>query len=164
MAPLAHQTAASCIQICRADERLDMRILVAVLLLACSHPKPTPTSADNRSLFERLGGQPAINAVVHDFVLTTKADDRINQVFINVDAAKLEQAMDDHVCSITGGGCTYKGKSMTEAHTGMKLSATQFDAFMDDLEKVLAKLAVPKRETGEVLGAFRGLQAQVVGH
>ena len=46
-----------------------MRLLpfVAALAAAChSHPAPT----DNRSLFERLGGQPAINAVVHEFVVT----------------------------------------------------------------------------------------------
>ncbi len=133
--------------------------LLALVLLGCAHRAPKP---DNRPLFERLGGQPAINAVVHEFVLATKADDRINFLFQNVDPVKLEQAMDDHVCAITGGGCTYKGKSMTDAHTGMKLTAAHFDAFMDDLEKVLAKLNVPARETGEVLAAFRGLQPQVV--
>lgn len=149
-----------------SDEALCMRSLVvaAFLLFGCAHKDKTPEPADKRTLFERLGGQPAINAVVHEFVLTTKADDRINHLFMNVDAAKLEAAMDDHVCSITGGGCTYKGKSMTEAHTGMKLTQAHFDAFMDDLQKVLAKLNVPKRETDEVLGAFRGLQPEVVGH
>jgi hemoglobin len=139
-----------------------MRLLPFVVALAACHSQPAPT--DNRSLFERLGGQPAINAVVHEFVITTKADPRITQFFLNTDPVKLEAAMDDHVCSITGGGCTYKGKTMVEAHTGMKLSDADFAAFMDDLTKVLAKLKVPARETNEVIGAFNGLKPEVVGH
>lgn len=72
--------------------------------------------------------------------------------------------MDDHVCSITGGGCTYNGKTMVEAHTRMKLRDADFAAFMDDLQQVLAKLKLPARETHEVLDAFHGLKPEVVGH
>jgi hemoglobin len=138
--------------------------LFTLTLMACGGTtKPVP-APDTRPLFQRLGGQPAINAVVHEFVMTTKADPRISQYFLNTDPVKLEQAMDDHVCSITGGGCTYKGKEMLAAHTNMHLADADFAAFMDDLAKVLAKLNVPKRETDEVLGAFNGLKGDVVGH
>jgi hemoglobin len=122
-----------------------------------------PPSAEN-TLFERLGGQAAINAVVDEFVETTGADPRISQYFTNVDKEKLKKSMYVHVCSITGGGCTYEGKSMLEAHTGMKLSQADFDAFMDDLAKTLNKLKVPEPQHGEVVAAFRGMQADVVGH
>ena len=137
--------------------------LVAALV-ACGGSQPAPSAPDNRPLFDRLGGQPAINAVVHEFVLTTKADTRISHLFLNTDPVKLEQAMDEHVCAITGGGCTYKGKSMRDAHTGMKLTEADFAAFMDDLQQVLVKLKVPTREGSEVLGAFDGMKGDVVGH
>jgi hemoglobin len=141
-----------------------MRILIIGALVAACGGASKPPATDTRPLFVRLGGQPAINAVVHEFVLATKADNRINQYFMNTDPVKLEQAMDDHVCSITGGGCTYKGKSMTEAHTGMKLREPDFAAFIEDLQAVLDKLKVPARESGEVIAAFRGMQGEVVGH
>lgn len=124
----------------------------------------TPAPADNRTLFERLGGQPAIDAVVHELVVTTKADPRISQYFTNTEPDKLEKAMDDHICSITGGGCTYKGKTMLAAHTGMKLRPQDFDAFMEDLAKVLHKFNVPAREGKEVIDAFTGMRPDVVGH
>ncbi len=137
-------------------------LIVALCLSACGGAQKAPP--DNRSLFDRLGGQPAINAVVHEFVAKTKADARISQFFTNTDPVKLEQAMDEHVCSITGGGCTYKGKSMVDAHTNMHLSDADFAAFMDDLTATLAKLRVPKREAMEVIDAFDALKPQVVGH
>jgi len=141
-------------------------VVLAVVLAACggSQPAPSAPPPDNRTLFERLGGQPAINAVVHQFVETTKADARLSQRFVNTDAPKLEQSMDDHICSITGGGCTYKGKSMADAHTGMHLTADEFAAFMDDLRQVLIQLHVPEREGREVLHAFGAMQPDVVGH
>ena len=136
-------------------------------LVACGGSKAKgpdqPPSADN-TLFARLGGQAAINAVVDEFVEMTGTDPRISQYFTNVDKEKLKSSMYVHVCSITGGGCTYEGKSMLEAHTGMKLSQADFDAFMDDLAKTLNKLKVPEPQQGEVVAAFRGMQADVVGH
>lgn len=124
----------------------------------------TPPPADNRTLFERLGGQPAINAVVKEFVAVTAADERISMFFLNADKAKLEASMDVHICAITGGGCKYEGKEMLPAHTGMKVTEEAFAAFMEDLEKVLVKFNVGEREKGEVLAAFTGMKADVVGH
>jgi hemoglobin len=134
---------------------------IVILLAACGGAQP---ATDTRTLFVRLGGQPAIDAVVHEFVATTGADPRISMYFTNTDIPKLEAAMDQHICSITGGGCDYKGKTMLAAHTNMKLADKDFDAFMDDLAKTLAKLNVPKREANEVLGAFTGMKPDVVGH
>lgn len=141
-----------------------MRSLLLVLALTACGSKHTDPPPDNRSLFERLGGQPAINAVVHEFVATTKADPRISQFFMNTDSKKLEEAMDVHICSITGGGCTYTGKTMLAAHTGMKVGDDAFAAFMDDLTKTLARFKVPKREAMEVIGAFNGMKPDVVNH
>ncbi len=140
-------------------------LIAFVLAVGCGGKPATKTPPpDDRPLFDRLGGKPAIAAVVHEFVATTGADPRISQYFMNTDKPKLEAAMDDHICSITGGNCTYSGKTMLAAHTGMKLRPEDFEAFMDDLGKTLAKLNVPARETGEVIAAFRSMQADVVGH
>jgi len=135
-----------------------------VIMAACGGKSAPATHTSDATLFVRLGGQPAINAVVHEFVATTGSDPRISQYFTNVDVPKLEASMDQHICAITGGGCTYTGKTMLAAHTNMHLADKDFDAFIDDLTKTLAKLNVPKREAGDVIGAFKGMQPDVVGH
>lgn len=145
------------------------KTLITILVLALGTAacggkgKPTETAApDTRSLFERLGGLEAITAVVKDFVATTGADPRISMFFTNADIPKLEQAMVDQICEATGGPCQYKGKSMKESHTGMKVRKEHFEAFMDDLTRTLDKFKVPEREKGEVLAAFRSMEADVV--
>lgn len=119
-------------------------------------------SADTRSLFERLGGLPAITAVVKEFVKTTGSDPRIAQFFTNADIPRLEQLMVDQICEATGGPCKYAGKSMKESHTGMKVREEHFTAFVEDLTATLDKFEVGPREKAEVLGAFNSMKADVV--
>jgi len=125
-------------------EPMDMKRLLVplfVLLIAACGSKSkgdtTPAPTDNRSLYERLGKTEAIAAVVKRFVEVTGSDPRISVFFINADKARLESMMVEHICELTGGPCKYTGKSMKESHTGMKVKAEHFAAFMDDLGKTL---------------------------
>ena len=121
-----------------------------------------PAATDNRSLYERIGGTPAIEAVVKRFVKVTAADPRISMFFTNVDEGRLISMMVEHICELTGGPCKYTGKSMKESHTGMKVKQEHFTAFMEDLAATLDEFKVPAREKGEVLGAFESLEGDVV--
>lgn len=117
---------------------------------------------DNRPLYDRLGGTPAITAAVKRFVEVTGSDPRISMFFSNTDVPRLESMMVNHICAITGGPCKYEGKSMKESHTGMQVKPEHFDAFMENLAKVLEELEVPDREKSEVLAAFEGMKSDVI--
>src|SRR5262245_27173673 len=81
--------------------------------------KPAPPVA--KSLFDRLGGQPSITAVVEEFVANTTKDPRIKERFFNTDAANLKKQLVDFVCMATGGPCKYGGRDMPTVHAGMEL-------------------------------------------
>ena len=149
--------------------RLSVFLVLALAVAACGGKSTSDTTApsagsaaDTRTLYERLGGTPAITAVVKRFVEVTGADPRISMFFTNVDVARLEAMMVEHICELTGGPCKYTGKSMKESHTGMKVREEHFAAFMDDLGKTLDEFKVGAREKGEVLAAFESLKGDVV--
>src|SRR5262245_45397376 len=125
-----------------------MRKLILVMLLAV----PALASAAPKSLYDRLGGKPAIQAVVHDFLGNVAADAKINKRFAHTDIPKLEGLLVDQVCNATGGPCTYAGKDMKAAHQGMKITAAEFDALVGDLKKSLDKLKVGAPEQKDLLG------------
>src|SRR6059036_62881 len=67
------------------------------------------TMMTEQSLYDRLGGKPAITAVVDDFVGRVAADNRINGKFANADLPRLKMMLVDQICQASGGPCTYTG-------------------------------------------------------
>ncbi|PYN08042.1 MAG: group 1 truncated hemoglobin, partial [Candidatus Rokuibacteriota bacterium] len=74
------------------------------------------------TLYTRLGGQPAITAVVDDFVANVAADSRINRRFANANVPRLKVLLVEQVCQATGGPCAYTGRDMRAAHAGMGIT------------------------------------------
>ena len=115
-----------------------------------------------KSLYDRLGGLPAITAVVADFVGRTTTDARIKERFFNTDADNLKRLLTEFVCSATGGPCKYTGRDMPSSHAGMDLVDDEFTALVEDLSGTLDKFKVPDKEKGELLGALGPLKPQIV--
>ena len=76
-----------------------------------------------RSLYERLGGNAAITAVVENFRDRVAGDDRINGKFAKSDLARLTKMLIDQVSEATGGPNRYTGRSMKDAHAGMAVTS-----------------------------------------
>jgi hemoglobin len=122
-------------------------------------PAPSPPAGP---LFERLGGKPAITAVVDEFVARVAADKRINLRFINTDIPQLKVFLVDFVCVATGGPCKYEGRDMHGAHAGMQLVDEEFAALVEDLAGAMGALKVGKREQNEIVAALGPLKPQIV--
>jgi hemoglobin len=114
------------------------------------------------SLYERLGGLEAINAVVDDFAARCASDNRINAKFARTDISRLKRMLVDQVCQASGGPCTYTGRDMTETHRGMGVTAGEFDALVDDLVATLGKLGVAQADQDELLGLLGPMRSEIV--
>src|SRR5262249_53396671 len=120
------------------------------------------SSAPSKSLYERLGGEKAISAVVDDFAANALADNRINKKFAKSDATRLVTNLKAFVCFATGGPCRYTGLDMKTSHKNMGVTAGEFNALVEDLVKTLNKFNVGAAEKNELLGALGGLKADIV--
>jgi hemoglobin len=132
--------------------------VVAVTVAGCAQ-----LGMQEKSLYERLGGLPAIQAVVDDFVGNVAADTRINQRFANTNIPLLKKHLVDQICEATGGPCKYTGRTMKAAHAGMKITEAEFNALVEDLVKTLDKFKVPTREKTELLLALAAMKNDIVG-
>jgi hemoglobin len=135
-------------------------LMVAVLALgACAmHDVPKQQA----SLYDRLGGKPAIEAVVDQFIQNVAADERINGFFANTDAKVLAGHLVDQICQASGGPCTYTGRDMKTAHAGMGVQDEHFNALVEDLIAALDKFSVPEREKNELLGLLGPMKGDIV--
>lgn len=101
------------------------------------------------SLYERLGGEAAVDAAVDKFYRKVLADDRISRYFDTIDMDQQRAKQKAFLTYAFGGPAHYTGKALRAAHAKMHLSEADFDAVMGHLGDTLAELGVPAPLIGE---------------
>ncbi len=126
-------------------------------------PATPTTGAGTKSLYERLGGNPAITAVIADFVDNQVVPDaRINGFFGTTDLTRLKVLLVEFTANATGGPEKYTGRDMKTTHAGLKITVADFNALVEDLAKSLTVFKVPAQEQGELVAALAPLQPDIV--
>lgn len=143
-----------------------MKSLLAALVLLAGLASGADVDK-NASLYTRLGGMPAVRAVVDELVARIVADDRVNKWFAHAasnpeHAAAYKAKLADFVCQATGGPCKYTGLDMVSAHKNRGITAEAFGSVVEDLVATLDKLKVPPAEQKELLGLLAQLKPAVV--
>jgi len=144
-----------------------MRIVIAtavtaVAVLCTTAAQAQMGMAPKKTLYERLGGQPAITAVVDDFVGNVARDRRINGFFAKANIPRLKSLLVQQICQASGGPCVYSGRDMKSAHRGMGVADRHFNALVQDLGRTLNKFRVPAREQKELVAALAPLKKDIV--
>ncbi len=97
------------------------------------------------SLYEKLGGEAAVNAAVDIFYRKVLADDRINHFFDGVDMEKQAAKQKAFLTMAFGGPSNYTGKDMREGHKHLVergLNDSHVDAVLENLKATLEELNV----------------------
>jgi hemoglobin len=131
-------------------------------------PRPAAAAA---SLYDRLGGATAIEAVVADFVGRAAANPKVNFTRKGTDleweaseenVARLKKHLVQFVSMATGGPTKYEGRDMKAAHRGMQITDAEFDALAAELKATLDKFKVPAKEQKELLTIVGSTRGQIV--
>jgi len=144
-------------------QRTIVSTLVLSLLLTIG--LATPARAQEKSLYQRLGGYDALAAVVDDFIVRLVTDKQFEKFFVgHADDSKkqIRQHILDQFCAATGGPCIYRGRSMKMSHAGLGITNAQWDAAAKHLAASLDKFNVPEKEKGEVLAFVTTLKKDIV--
>lgn len=114
------------------------------------------------SLYEKLGGEEAISAVVENFYKRVLADDTVNGFFANTDMDKQRRHQSSFISFALGGPKQYSGKSMEKAHEGMNLQPAHFNAIATHLAAALADFNVPQEQIDEVINHVATLKDAIL--
>src|SRR5262245_22412731 len=79
------------------------------------------------SLYERLGGAPAIDAVVDELYRGILADPELATFFARVNLRSQKSRMCAFVTMVTGGPAEYRGRDMSTAHRRHAIEDRHFD-------------------------------------
>jgi len=105
------------------------------------------------SLYEKLGGAPALDAAVDIFYRKVLADDRISHFFDDVDMERQAVKQKAFLTMVFGGPVAYSGKDMRAGHRHLVargLNDGHVDAVIEDLGATLRELGVGDADIAEV--------------
>ena len=98
------------------------------------------------TLYDKIGGEAAVNAAVDIFYRKVLTDDRINRFFEGVDMEKQAAKQKSFLTVAFGGPNKYSGEDMRRGHAHLVaagLNDSHFDAVMEHLGATLTELKVP---------------------
>jgi len=104
------------------------------------------------SVYEKIGGEAAVDAAVDIFYRKVLMDERISEFFDTVDMDVQHAKQKAFLTMAFGGPNKYTGKDMREAHKHMKLTEDHFNAVAENLVATLNELSVPQEYIDEIVG------------
>ena len=108
----------------------------------------------DKTLYERLGGYDAICAVANDLLPRLQADPQLARYWQHRAENGLnreKQLLIDFLCSSAGGPLYYTGRDMKISHKGMKISESDWSAFLGHVNATLEAFRVPQPERDQVV-------------
>lgn len=119
----------------------------------------------SQSLFERLGGQNAVNTAVDIFYRKMLSDDRVNYFFDDVDMEKQIIKQKGFLTMVFGGPNNYTGKDMREGHRHLikrGLNDTHVDIVIEHLGQTLTELGADTKDIQEVAAIANSVRDDVL--
>src|SRR5215467_12373034 len=119
----------------------------------------------DKTLYERLGGYDAICAVANNLLPRLQADPQLARFWQNrgEDGLRREkQLLIDFLCSSAGGPLYYTGRDMKTSHKGMKISESDWRAFLGHVTATLEAFKVPQAERDQVVAFVQSTKSDIV--
>lgn len=117
---------------------------------------------DDETVFERLGGQAAVESIVNDFYDRVLNDQRVLHHFEDSDTTELRAHQVQFISAVTGGPVEYSGNDMRDAHKGMGITDTEFSVVAAHLDAALAENGVSDADRDAVLETVEELRPEIV--
>lgn len=119
-----------------------------------------------QSLYEKLGGQAAVDAAVDIFYRKVLADDRISHFFEDVDMDRQAAKQKAFLTFALGGPHNYTGHDMRNGHAHLVkkgLNEDHFNAVMENLAATLRELNVPDELIAQAAAVAESTRNDVLG-
>ena len=113
-------------------------------------------------MYQGLGAQAGVEAIVDDLLEHIVDDDRINRYFADTDLLRLRAKLAEQLCVLAGGPCGYSGEAMTLVHAGRGIDEAAFNALVENLIAAMDDNAVPLRVQNRLLKRLASLHGEIV--
>ncbi|WP_248896993.1 group I truncated hemoglobin [Haloplanus halobius] len=118
---------------------------------------------ESQSLYAKIGGREAVEAVVSDFYDRVFADPLLEPYFDGIDREALYSHQVQFISAVAGGPVSYDGADMQQAHEGMGITEDAFDRVALYLTEALEENGVAEDDIETIIEQVAGLESDIVG-
>ena len=118
-------------------------------------------SETQESLYDRLGGQTGIHAIVENIWSNHISNPLVKKRYEASDPENVKRLVREFFGAGIGGPESYTGRDMLAAHKGMNINDEEFVAVIDDVLKALGQNDVGQTEKDEVLCILYSMKAEI---
>jgi hemoglobin len=147
------------------DRGLWITVIIAIVFASgCGSAKPFKNTPQDQSghpaLYDRIGGTSAVTAIADQLVDRALADPNVNfrrAGYSNTFSptpdriAEVKMYLAQYIGMVCDGPQLYEGRNLLDVHHGMRISESEWYAFMDDLKAVLAASRIAQADQTDVL-------------
>jgi hemoglobin len=140
-------------------------LLLALTIIFAGKAPAAPATAP-KSLYEQIGGEPAVNAAVDIFYRKVLQDNTVNKFFEGVDMNKQAAKQKAFLTMAFGGPHNYTGEDMRRGHAHLVargLNDSHFDAIMGHIASTLTELKVPANLIAQAAAIAESTRKDVLG-
>ena len=118
-----------------------------------------------QTIYERIGGEGAVDAAVDLFYRKVLTDDRVSEFFDDTDMDEQRAKQKSFLTMVFGGPNDYTGKDLREAHARLVddgMNDSHFDVVVVHLQNTLEELRVPGDLVKEVMMLAAGTRDDIL--
>jgi hemoglobin len=120
-------------------------------------------SDPTETLFERLGGEAGVNAVVRDMYRRVFDDPELQPFFTHVDSERLQRMQYQFMSSVLDGPVEYTGAELNAIHKGRGITGKHFAKFFGHLAEALEAHGASDRDVDLALGRIATYKDKITG-
>jgi hemoglobin len=145
-------------------------LVVAVIALLCAaapvdaqrtDSSPTQAPRDD-ALYRALGELPGIQSLIGVFIVQIVSDPRLLPFFRNAKPEHINKQLVSQVCELTGGPCVYQGPDMATAHENFTITAADFNALVEALQRAMDQRGIALSTQKRLLALLAPMSQDIV--
>ena len=134
---------------------------VLISIIGCNQINVSKQIISEKTLFERIGGLPVLNTMIEESLKELSTNPKTKRSFKDIKLKTLQESIVSQLCFLTGGGCVYEGETMKNSHRDAKITAAEFELFVDIHRKIFDKY-IGTREKNELLKILAPMRRDIV--
>ena len=119
------------------------------------YPKPT--------LYERIGGKPALNQLVDDFYGRVLADPELQPFFAHASMEKLRRMQYEFLSAALDGPVEYSGEPVYKVHHGRGISNHHLELFLNHLLEIIKAAHPDERDVLDIIDRINLYADEITG-